>query len=73
MSRKTLLEAALALTPDERIELAGDLWDSISAIPEAIELTEAQRAELRQRLAQHRAAPSETLPWDEVRDALLKR
>jgi putative addiction module component (TIGR02574 family) len=73
MSRKALLEAAMELSPDERIALASDLWDSVSAIPDAVVLTDAQRAELRRRLQRHKEAPEEAIPWDEIRDALLRK
>jgi putative addiction module component (TIGR02574 family) len=43
------------LTPEERIQLAEDLWDSL---PESdILLTDAQRAELDRRLALEKADP----------------
>ncbi|MBI5765268.1 MAG: addiction module protein [Planctomycetes bacterium] len=71
MSRKQLLEAALGLSADERIALAGDLWDSVAEVPNAITLTDEQRSELRRRLARHRAAPDEAIPWAEIRSALL--
>ena len=36
-----------ALTPEERLSLLEQLWDSLAATPEAIPLTEAQREELK--------------------------
>lgn len=44
MSKRDLDIAAL--TPEERLSLLEQLWDSLAATPEAIPLTEAQRAEL---------------------------
>jgi hypothetical protein len=37
------------LTPEERIQLAEDLWDSLAEIPESVPLTEAQAEELDRR------------------------
>ncbi len=39
-----------ALTPEERLDLLEELWDSLAVAPEAIPLTEAQRVELDRRL-----------------------
>jgi len=39
-----------ALSPAQRLELIGLLWDSLSSTPEAIPFTDAQRAELDRRL-----------------------
>ena len=59
------------LTPDERIQLAEDLWDSL---PESnIRLTDAQRAELDRRLALHKADPGRGRPWREVLDEIERR
>ncbi len=38
------------LSPAERLELLEQLWDSLSATPNALPLTEAQREELDRRL-----------------------
>lgn len=57
----------LELTPAERIQLAQELWDSVGEIPEAIDLTEADKQELKRRLAEHRASPESAIPWDEVK------
>jgi putative addiction module component (TIGR02574 family) len=48
----------LKLSVAERLQLVGDIWDDIAAdAPESVELTEAQRRELRRRLAEHDAEP----------------
>ncbi len=56
------------LTPEERIQLAEDLWDSLPTDPQP--LTEAQQAELARRLALHDAAPDRGRPWREVMEDL---
>lgn len=62
--------AKLSIT--ERIQLVEDLWDSIVAeAPEAIPLTDAQRAELRRRWQAYRADPAAAASWSEVRGEIL--
>jgi putative addiction module component (TIGR02574 family) len=63
----------LNLSIAERIELIGDLWDSMAEVPEAITLTEAQKAELDRRLDAYRQDPAAGTPWPVVRDRIAKR
>ena len=50
------------LTPEERLELLEQLWDSLSSTPDAVPLTDAQREELDRRLDDVTATgPSEFL------------
>jgi putative addiction module component (TIGR02574 family) len=58
------------LSVAERILIVEQIWDSIAAQPEEIEVTQAQRDELDRRLAAHRANPSEGLTWEEVKSRL---
>lgn len=58
---------------DERLALIEALWDSISADESAIPVTEAQRAELDRRLADHEVNPDDVVSWDEVRESLNQR
>jgi len=60
------------LTVAERIQLAEDLWDSISEAPEVLSLTGAQRKELQRRLGAHRSEPDATIPWEPLRQELLQ-
>jgi putative addiction module component (TIGR02574 family) len=63
----------LALPVEERLRLVEEIWDSIAAVPEAVKLTDAQRAELDARLDAHRRHPTEGSPWTEVKQRLLQR
>lgn len=57
----------------ERIELVEDIWDSIAAeTSSSLNLSDAQRAELHKRFAEHQADPSSGLSWEQVRAALFK-
>jgi len=52
------------LTKKERLDLIGELWDSLA--PEDVSLTPAQEAELARRMATFEADLKEAMPWDEV-------
>ena len=62
-----------SLTPDERLGLLEELWDSLAAAPEAIPLTEAQRAELDRRLDDLEREGPVGIPWDEVLSRIRSR
>jgi putative addiction module component (TIGR02574 family) len=68
---KPRLSDVLELPVSERLELVGDIWDSIAQAPEAIDLTEAQRAELERRLEAYRRDPKAGSPWSEVKARIL--
>ena len=69
---KSLLKELMELTPEERIQLAEDLWDSIAA-EEMPPPSEEQIEEMERRLAEHESDPSSALSWDEVREWLWSR
>lgn len=72
MSKKVSISDVLELTPEERIRLVEEIWDSITGVPEAVELTPAQRDELDARLARYQADPKAGDPWDVVKARILK-
>jgi putative addiction module component (TIGR02574 family) len=59
------------LTPDERIELAEQLWDSLD--PSAVGPDDAQVAELRRRRAALAADDDPGEPWEQVLDEIRER
>lgn len=59
------------LPPDERLALLGELWDSLAADPDRVPVTEAQKHDLRRRLAALDADPAAGSPWEEVKARLL--
>ncbi len=73
MTLKTVLLDALTLTPRERALLADELWRSVPADEQTVELTPAQREDLQRRLAEDAAGRSDPLPWAQVRSALRRR
>ena len=54
------------LTLEERLRLLDDLWDSLSAKPEALPLTNAQRDELDRRLDELDREGPVGIPWEDV-------
>jgi putative addiction module component (TIGR02574 family) len=55
------------LSPEEKLALAGQLWDSVlGAEKPGATLTDAQREELRRRAAYADAHPEDSVPWEQV-------
>lgn len=66
------LSDVLELPVVERLKLVEAIWDSIAEAPDALELTEAQRAELDRRLDDYERNPDAGSPWPEVRAGILR-
>jgi len=60
------------LTPDERVQLADELWESISDQPEALPLTAAQAGELDRRVEAYRRDRNPGQPWREALEEIEK-
>ena len=54
------------LSPGERLELIEELWDSLSAQPDALALTDAQREELDRRIDEMDRDGTLGEPWRDV-------
>ena len=65
------LSDVLDLPVSERLDLVGDIWDSIAQVPDGLELTVEQRAELDRRLEAYRRDPNAGSPWSEVKARIL--
>jgi putative addiction module component (TIGR02574 family) len=63
----------LDLPVAERIKLVAEIWDSVAAFPDEIEITEPTRKLIRKRLEAHRADPNSGSPWEEVKNRILSR
>jgi putative addiction module component (TIGR02574 family) len=68
-----LLEQARRLSVEERIELVEAIWDSIATSNAAPPPTDAQKAELDRRIADHEAHPDDVVPWNEIKADALAR
>ena len=64
--KQELIAEILALPVPERVRLVEAIWDSISAVPEALPLTQWQRDELDRRLAEFEADPEAGSTLEEV-------
>jgi len=64
--KQELVAEILALPVAERVRLVEAIWDSISAVPDALPLTEWQKQELDRRLAEFEANPEEGSTLEEV-------
>ena len=72
MRRPELWAELMELTPQERVELVHDLWDSIEPTEQPA-LTQEQKDEIDRRYAEHLRDPSSALRWEDVRARLLAR
>ncbi|GJL66416.1 MAG: antitoxin [Nitrospirales bacterium] len=54
---------ALCLSIPERIQLVEDIWDTIASQAEALELTEAEKTLLEERLEAYHNNPTVGSPW----------
>jgi putative addiction module component (TIGR02574 family) len=61
------------LTPEERLDLIEELWDSLSKEPAKIPLTEAQAKELDRRIADMDQDDSLGIPWETVLAQIRER
>lgn len=60
-----------ALPPAEQVLVVTQLWERVAAHPERVPVSDAQRAELNRRIAEHDADPSTALPWEALEEELL--
>jgi putative addiction module component (TIGR02574 family) len=61
------------LTVEQRLELIGELWDSIPDSLEELPVPEWHRRELERRLAAADADPDAAIPWEEVKTRLSEK
>jgi len=62
-----------ALSDVDKLELIGQLWDSLPEPAAAGALPDWHKGELEQRLANADANPDAAVPWDEVQRRLRER
>jgi putative addiction module component (TIGR02574 family) len=60
------------LSEDEKLVYVQALWNRIEASREDEPIPDWHLEIVRERLAEHRAHPEAVLPWEEVRDELLR-
>ena len=60
----------LALPVQERIHLVELIWESVAAVPQAIEVSAEVKADLAARLAEFERDPEAGYSWDQVKENL---
>ena len=60
----------LGLPVQERIRLVELIWDSIAAVPEAVEISPELKVELEARMAEFEANPEAGYSWEQVKSHL---
>ena len=60
----------LELPVQERIRLVELIWDSVAAVPEAVKISPALKAELEAHLVEFEANPEAGYSWDQVKSSL---
>ena len=61
------------LTVEEKLSLVHEIWDDIVDHGPNPSLTDAQRTELRRRVAEDDVDPDAALPWEEVYSSIVRR
>ncbi len=69
----TLQPIIARLSPAEKLQLVGELWDELAASDLEFALTPAQQAELRAEREAIRHDPQDGAPWPEVKARLLRQ
>ena len=64
-------ETVARLSVEERLDLIGQLWDSLE--DQDVPVTPAQRAELTRRLATFEEEDAHSVPWEQVKAELAAR
>ena len=72
MSKHELVAEILSLPVDDRMEILDAIWASISAVPDALPLTDWQKEELDRRLDEMEADPNGGLTMEEVFEAIRR-
>ena len=58
---------------EDRLALVEQIWDSIAADSAAVPVTDAQRAELDRRIADHEANPDDVVSWENAKASITER
>jgi putative addiction module component (TIGR02574 family) len=60
----------LELPVQERIQLVELIWDSVAAVPEAVEVSPELKAELELRMIEFERNPESGYSWDQVKSCI---
>ena len=68
-----MLDEILKLSVEDRIRLVEEIWNTVSADPEAVPVTQAQKEELDRRLDDLARHPDGGRSWEEFRSELERK
>ncbi len=71
--KKLTATDTLALSVPERIQLVEDIWDTIAAEKDSVELTEEEKKTIDERLEAYHRNPDVGAPWKEVLKRIASR
>jgi len=71
MDYRAVLEAAIALSIEDRLRLADELYGSVEADDDHAELSDDLKRELDRRIAAADADPDAGVPWEVVKANLM--
>ena len=71
--KKITAADSLTLSIPERIQLVEDIWDTIAAEAQSIELTEEEKRIIDERLEAYHRNPNLGSPWEDVYKRILSR
>jgi putative addiction module component (TIGR02574 family) len=71
--KKMSVADSLNLSIPERIQLVEEIWDTIAAEADIVELTEEEKRIIDERLEAYHRNPEAGFPWEEVYQKLIKR
>jgi putative addiction module component (TIGR02574 family) len=60
-----------SLSAEEKLRLAGELWNELAEQPEAFPPREAHIQVLRERLEHYRQHPKDIIAWDDLKARIL--
>jgi len=58
------------LSVEERISIIGEIWESIDK--DSVQVTDAQKFEVRERIERYKEGKSKFFSWDEIKTELTK-
>ena len=69
--KKITATDSLSLSIPERIQLVEDIWDTIAAEAESVELTEDEKRIIDERLEAYHRNPDLGSPWEDVFNRIM--
>lgn len=71
--KKTMATESLSLSIPERIQLVEDIWDTIAAEADSVELTQEEKKIIDERLQAYHQDPEVGSPWEDVFQRIISK